>query len=73
MVYVYISYKKRLVFDINYFCFQIKCVLVGFDKYIFYFKMMKVVLYVRQKDCIFLVINEDIYFFMDVFFVILGK
>lgn len=73
MVHVHISYKKRQVSDINSFCFQIKCVLVGFDKYISYPKMMKAASYARQKDCIFLATNEDTHLPMDVPFVIPGK
>lgn len=51
---------------------EIKCVLVGFDKYISYPKMMKAASYARQKDCIFLATNEDTHLPMDGPFVIPG-
>lgn len=51
---------------------EIRCVLVGFDKYISYPKMMKAASYARQKDCIFLATNEDTHLPMDVPFVIPG-
>ena len=46
--------------------------LVGFDKYISYPKIMKAASYARQKGNIFLATNEDSHLPMDVPYVIPG-
>lgn len=39
--------------------FQIKCVVMGFDKYYSYNKMLKATAYLGQKDCLFVATNTD--------------
>ncbi|XP_022291086.2 glycerol-3-phosphate phosphatase-like [Crassostrea virginica] len=51
---------------------EIKCVLVGFDKYISYPKIMKAASYARQEGNIFLATNEDSHLPMDVPYVVPG-
>jgi len=43
------------------FCFQISCVLVGFDPHISYVKMIKASTYARNHNNLFLATNEDFF------------
>ncbi|XP_048769824.2 glycerol-3-phosphate phosphatase-like isoform X2 [Ostrea edulis] len=51
---------------------EINCVLVGFDKYISYPKIMKAASYARQEGALFLATNEDTHLPMDVPYVVPG-
>ena len=49
----------KLFSDSEFSFFQIKCVVVGFDKYYNYNKMLKATAYLGKKDCLFIATNTD--------------